>query len=144
MTYERNKVAPWEKYADGQWHPLREGPAGEERGESERQYRRHWSSIQAWCRLNDCRGQLSRTDHGRVLKVRITQNDPSGLSARMRDQSRGQIGRPLIGAVELLEYALHLRQHGERAPGGNETWAEFDKRAEAFLRKVRGVGEGER
>ena len=37
-------------------------------------------------------------------------------------------------AVRLLEYALHLRQHGERAPGGNETWAQFDRDAEAFLR----------
>lgn len=34
----------------------------------------------------------------------------------------------------LLEYALHLRQHGEHAPGGNETWAEFDQRCERFLR----------
>lgn len=36
--------------------------------------------------------------------------------------------------VELLEYAFNLRQYGERAPGGNETWAEFDRRCEAFLR----------
>lgn len=35
---------------------------------------------------------------------------------------------------ELLKYALHLRQNGENAPGGNETWEEFDKRAEKFLR----------
>lgn len=37
-------------------------------------------------------------------------------------------------AVTLLRYALHLRMSGEKAPGGNETWAEFDQRAEAFLR----------
>jgi hypothetical protein len=37
-------------------------------------------------------------------------------------------------ARRLLEYALHLRMHGERAPGGNETWAEFDQRCEAYLR----------
>jgi hypothetical protein len=37
-------------------------------------------------------------------------------------------------AKGLLEYALHLRMHGERAPGGKETWAEFDRRTEAFLR----------
>ncbi len=37
-------------------------------------------------------------------------------------------------AILLVEYALHLRQHGERAPGGNETWAQFDRDAEAFLR----------
>ena len=42
----------------------------------------------------------------------------------------------LDSAVRLLEYALHLRQHGERAPSGTETWAEFDRRAEAFLRAV--------
>jgi hypothetical protein len=37
-------------------------------------------------------------------------------------------------ACRLLEDAMHLRKHGERAPGGTETWAEFDSRAEAFLR----------
>lgn len=37
-------------------------------------------------------------------------------------------------ATRLLEYALRLRQHGERAPGGDETWDEFDRVAEAFLR----------
>jgi hypothetical protein len=36
----------------------------------------------------------------------------------------------------LLEYALHLRMNGERAPGGNETWAEFDRRCEAYLRHM--------
>jgi hypothetical protein len=41
-------------------------------------------------------------------------------------------------AIELLRYALHLRQHGERAPGGNETWRAFDRRAEAFLRAADG------
>jgi hypothetical protein len=38
-------------------------------------------------------------------------------------------------AVALLMYALHLRMHGERAPGGHETWAEFDRRCEDFLRR---------
>jgi septal ring factor EnvC (AmiA/AmiB activator) len=37
-------------------------------------------------------------------------------------------------ATRLLEYALHLRMHGERAPGGNETWRQFDQDAEHFLR----------
>lgn len=37
-------------------------------------------------------------------------------------------------AVRLLKYALHLRMHGERAPGGNETWQQFDRDAEAYLR----------
>lgn len=38
-------------------------------------------------------------------------------------------------ARRLLAYAMHLRQHGERAPGGDETWAEFDRRVEALLRR---------
>ena len=40
-------------------------------------------------------------------------------------------------AVQLLELALHLRKHGERAPGGNETWADFDRKAEDYLRTGR-------
>lgn len=43
-------------------------------------------------------------------------------------------------ARELLEYALHLRMYGERAPGGNETWAEFDERCETFLRRLPPAG----
>lgn len=37
-------------------------------------------------------------------------------------------------ARRLVEDALHLRTVGERAPGGTETWADWDRRAEAFLR----------
>ena len=37
-------------------------------------------------------------------------------------------------AIRLLEEALHLRQNGERAPGGTETWAHWERRAETFLR----------
>lgn len=44
-------------------------------------------------------------------------------------------------AVQLLEYALQLRIHGERAPGGNERWAEFDRRCEDFLRRQLGCKE---
>lgn len=39
-------------------------------------------------------------------------------------------------AVRLLKYALHLRMHGECAPGGDETWAQFDREAEAYLRSL--------
>jgi hypothetical protein len=37
-------------------------------------------------------------------------------------------------ARNLLEAALHLRMYGERAPGGNENWADWDRDAERFLR----------
>lgn len=34
----------------------------------------------------------------------------------------------------LIEYAFFLRQYGERAPGGNETWREWHTAAEIWLR----------
>ena len=37
-------------------------------------------------------------------------------------------------AIRLIQEALHLCQNGERAPGGNETWADWGSKAEAFLR----------
>lgn len=40
----------------------------------------------------------------------------------------------LSRAVTLLEYALHLCMHGENAPGGNETWSQWGRNAELFLR----------
>jgi hypothetical protein len=39
-------------------------------------------------------------------------------------------------AVRLLRYALHLREHGELAPGGKETWGLFDRACESFLRRL--------
>ena len=47
----------------------------------------------------------------------------------------------LTTAIRLLEAALYLRQNGERAPGGNETWAHWERRTEAFLR-TDGAGSG--
>lgn len=47
----------------------------------------------------------------------------------------------LDAAVNLLEYAFHLRRYGERVPGGNETWAEWDDRAERFLRALTDITE---
>jgi hypothetical protein len=40
----------------------------------------------------------------------------------------------LTTAIRLLEEALHLRMNGERAPGGNETWRDWHREAERFLR----------
>lgn len=140
MTFERVKVAAWERYTDGEWHEVRRGPQGESRAESERQYRRHYQSMRAWCDINKMRGQLSRSDHGRVLKVRIKsdQHEPSRerIVAAIKDRTRYDIGRALIDAVQILEYGFHLRVHGENAPGGNETWREFDRRTEDFLRQL--------
>jgi hypothetical protein len=59
---------------------------------------------------------------------------------RLRRQLAEAESRPVVEAGKrreatgLLEYALHLRMHGENAPGGSETWQEFDRRAEEFLR----------
>jgi hypothetical protein len=39
-------------------------------------------------------------------------------------------------AVKLLEEALFIRQNGERAPGGNENWRDWDLKAEWFLRSL--------
>jgi hypothetical protein len=58
----------------------------------------------------------------------------AALAASQADLTRAEDRRQR--ATGLLEYALHLRMHGERAPGGNETWAEFDRRCEAFLREA--------
>jgi len=36
---------------------------------------------------------------------------------------------------QLVEQALHLVVNGERAPGGDETWDDWARRAEMHLRK---------
>ena len=37
---------------------------------------------------------------------------------------------------EAVEYALHLRMYGERAPGGDETWGKWESMAESRLRAL--------
>lgn len=58
----------------------------------------------------------------------------SGVDGSRGGDSNGSTGR--TEALALLRYALHLRQHGERAPGGGETWADWDRQAETLLRAV--------
>ena len=53
------------------------------------------------------------------------------VAGRLAD---GQLQADLDRAIRLLEAALHLRMNGERAPGGSETWQDWDRRAETFLR----------
>jgi hypothetical protein len=36
---------------------------------------------------------------------------------------------------KLVELAYHLRTYGECAPGGDETWAQWDADAECYLRR---------
>lgn len=139
MKAERAKVAPWETYTDGEWHEVRHGPEGEARAVSARQYRRHYQSMRAWCEINGFRGQLSQTDYGRILRVRMTVSTPARDAGHLAPRSRGEIGRLLIAAMHQLDYALNLRQYGERAP--DETWAQFDRNAEALLRKIRSTEE---
>ena len=54
------------------------------------------------------------------------------LAARTQDLRR---------AVAVVQYAHHLRVHGERAPGGNETWEQFDRASEECLRAMLSLGE---
>lgn len=142
MGYERQKVAPWEIYADGEWHEVRTGPVGEARGESLRAYSRHRDSVRDWSARNGYRFQLSRRENGRLLTVRLIK-DRSELEdvyvTALRPLSRTQIGRLAIEAFKVLDYALVIRMYGERPPGGDENWPEFDRRTETLLRKVRGL-----
>jgi hypothetical protein len=41
-------------------------------------------------------------------------------------------------AVRLVEEAIHLRMHGERAPGGTENWRDWERAAEVFMRSLSG------
>jgi hypothetical protein len=125
----QSKKAPWEKFADGEWHTVRDYAEAEDRRESLRQYENYYMSARHWATRNGYRVQVSRRDNGRIIRVKF-------------HPVEGFVRRPTLAeAVTLLEYAMHLRQHGERAPGGNETWREFDMRTEAFLRRTMGLDE---
>jgi hypothetical protein len=53
----------------------------------------------------------------------------------------GQLADAVLGvcdsaAIRLLEEAFHLHMNGEYALGGNETWRDWDRRCETFLRSL--------
>jgi hypothetical protein len=56
------------------------------------------------------------------------------------DLERERDGDTPDTAIRLLEEALHLRMNGERAPGGTETWQDWERRAETYLRSLRHDG----
>lgn len=60
-----------------------------------------------------------------------------GLVLFVRRWETARVAEAETEARRLVEQALHLAQNGERAPGGNETWAVWARRAEAWLREGR-------
>ena len=68
---------------------------------------------------------------------------PANLGGRARPYTEPET--PLFDDVEaealrLLRLGLHLRMYGERAPGGNETWAEWDRDTERLIRAAIDLG----
>ena len=87
-------------------------------------YRQVWSSA-----LASQADALSNVEHNRSEWQRVAEKNTRLLGdeiTRLRVEN--------ATAVKLLEYALLLRMYGERAPGGDETWRQFDHDCELFLR----------
>lgn len=91
---------------------------------------RHLAAI--GCRLE----VVSMIQEAPADRLSATENaeQASGVDRSRGGDSNGSTGH--TEALALLRYALHLRQHGERAPGGGETWADWDRQAETLLRAV--------
>ena len=58
----------------------------------------------------------------------------AAITERLAGDEQAHLAAESATAVTLLGDAMHLRVNGERAPGGNETWPDWDRKAEAFLR----------
>lgn len=86
----------------------------------------------------DAAAELGRAFAEQTLVLVKARRERDSLARRLAVRWEAQ-----SAAVALVQYALHLRMHGERAPGGTETWAEFDRRAEEFLRSLPGGWDGE-
>lgn len=88
-------------------------------------------------RCGEVRGHVSPNvaDHAHACTCGHRWTSLDGSMADLYALIERSIERMTSGdAVNLLRYAMHLRMYGENAPGGTETWVEFDRRAEAFLR----------
>lgn len=69
---------------------------------------------------------------------------PRTLQARLTDEGRRRLmaGTYKAPLTRVAEEALFLCQHGERAPGGTETWGKWTVKAEALLRSTVPPGRG--
>jgi histidine triad (HIT) family protein len=65
----------------------------------------------------------------------VPRREGDGLALPWTGQAERE-GRAKPPAIVLLEEALFLRMNGERAPGGNENWRDWDDKAERFLRSL--------
>ena len=93
---------------------------------------RAWADLayQMWALI----GRSEPRTHVNVIDWGYTRTDLSAKLTALLDGQEAPASADLHEARSLLEYALHLCKHGEKAPGGGETWAEFGRRAEEFLR----------
>jgi hypothetical protein len=90
---------------------------------------------QSWPFPARCRRALEAlAEQGLVTYERGFQ--PRTLQVRLTAEGRRRLMSGVYTAplTRLAEDALFMRQHGERAPGGSETWRDWDFRAEALLR----------
>lgn len=98
-----------------------------------------------WSRIK--RGQAHEADRVAATASGIGQfgisNACYALASILRRQAAGEApdqvtvrGSDPDLAIRLLQDAFFLRQNGENAPGGTETWREWDGRCEAFLRSL--------
>jgi len=84
-------------------------------------------SVEQW------RGLMEDTERRRQLTAALRESLDATTELTFALFSQGLLLRQ---AVRLLDFALHLRMYGENAPGGSETWAQFDGDVEGFLRSL--------
>jgi hypothetical protein len=97
-------------------------------------YPTQWAYDQAVAALEKHRQRADRAERERdELKAAVERW--RGLAEAQQKTIREEVaarGR----AEELLRTAMAIRMYGERAPGGNENWADWDRDAEQFLRSI--------
>ena len=79
-----------------------------------------------------------RAERARLRKSLSSANDEirrlRSIKAERAHDALDDLTAELDRLRGLLAQAHHLRQHGERAPGGDETWADWERQAEQALR----------
>jgi hypothetical protein len=92
-----------------------------------------WSPWTRWVEPEARRAHdLSRTIRKRLAEDGIVIRGPDGAVPGLWPELPMYVAEH-ARAVMLLREALHLRMNGERAPGGNENWRDWDRKAERFL-----------
>ena len=92
---------------------------------------------EAYRELREIQQELETAEKWRKMNLEIANTTTGVLTETSREFTQVKAERDRL--AKLVDEAMAIRMYGERAPGGNENWADWDVKAEAERRGAQGI-----